>query len=56
MLPSDTNSLTVLIEVLQGGGYVEIPSTSECPAADGSNDVGKSVCDGIGLDDKWKHP
>ena len=56
MLPFDTNLLTELIEVLQGGGDVEIPSTSECTAANGGNDVGESVRDGIELDDQWKHP
>jgi len=57
MLPLDTNSLTErLVEVLQGGGDVEIPSASERPAANWSNDVGESVRDGIRLDDEWKHP
>ena len=53
---STANSLTKLVEVLQGGGDVEIPSASECPTADGSDDVGESIRDGIRLDDEWKHP
>jgi len=53
---STANSLTKLIEVLQGGGDVEVPSASKRPAADWSNDVGESVRDGIRLDDERKHP
>ena len=53
---STVNSLTELVEVLQRGGDVEIPSASKCPTADGGNDVGESVRDGIGVDDEWKHP
>ena len=53
---STASSLTKLVEVLQGGSDVEVPSASECPAASGGNDVGESVRDGIGLDDEWKHP
>jgi len=53
---STENSLMELVEVLQGGGDVEISSASERPAANWSNDVGESVRDGIGLDDEWKHP
>ena len=52
---STASSLTKLVEVLQGGGDVEVPSASERPAASGSNDVGESVRDGIGLDDEWEH-
>ena len=53
---STADSLIELIEVLRGGGDVETPLASECPAASGSNDVGESVRDGIGLDDEWEHP
>ena len=53
---STASSLTKLVEVLQGGSDVEVPSASECPAASGGNDVGESVRDGIGLDDEWEHP
>jgi len=56
MLPFGTNSLMELVEVLQGGGDVEIPSTSECPAANWGNNVEESVRDGIGLDGEWKYP
>jgi len=53
---STANSLMELVEVLQGGSDVEIPSASKRSVANGSNDVGESVRDGIGLDDEWKHP
>ena len=53
---STADSLIELVEVLRGGGDVETPSASKCPATSGSNDVGESVRDGIGLDDEWEHP
>ena len=53
---STVNSLTELVEVLQGGSDVEIPSASECPTANGGDNVRESVRDGIGLDGEWKHP
>jgi len=34
---------------------MEIPSTSERPAANRSNDVRDPVCDDIRLDGEWKH-
>ena len=34
---------------------MEIPSTPECPAVDRGVNVGDSIRNGIGLDDKWKH-
>lgn len=44
-----------VVGVLQGGGDVEIRSTSECPATNGSDDVRDSVCNGVGVDAEWKH-
>ena len=35
---------------------MEIPSASECPAVDGSSNVGESVRNGIGLDGERNHP
>jgi hypothetical protein len=46
---------TFCAEVLQRGRHVEIPSTSEHPATDWYIDVRESVCNGIGVDAKWKH-
>ena len=53
---STANSLKELVEVLQGGSDVEVPSASKYPAANGGSGVGESTRDGIRLDDKWKHP
>jgi hypothetical protein len=44
-----------IVEVLQGGCDVEDTPTSEHPAADRSDDVRDSVCDGIRLDGQRKH-
>ena len=53
---SVSRTLTVsCVEVLQRGRDVEKPSTSECPAADRSNNVRNSVRDGVRLDGEWKH-
>jgi len=43
------------VEVLQGGYDMENPPASECPAATGSDDVRKSVRNGIRLDDERKY-
>ena len=45
----------IIIEILQGSFDVEIPSTSEYPAAGRSDDVENSVRHGIRLDEEWKH-
>ena len=45
------------IEVLQGGRDVEISSTPpKYPATGRNDDVGKFICNGIGLDAKWRYP
>ena len=46
---------TAYKELLQGGCDVEGPPASECPAVDRSDDVRKSVHNGIRLDGKWEH-
>ena len=43
------------IEILQGGGYVENPSASQCVASDRSDDDGGSLCDGVGVDGKREY-
>ena len=49
-------TLTILCaEILQGGCDVEIPSTSKHPTTCRSDDVGKSVRNGIALDGKRKY-
>jgi len=42
-------------EVLQGGRNMESPSTSECHAANRSDDVRDPVRCGNGLDGEWKY-
>ena len=43
------------VEVLQGVHNMEIPPPSERAAAAGSNDVGDTVHDGVGVDAKRQH-
>ena len=46
---------TFCTEILQRGRDVEIPSTSKCPVADRSIDIGDSVRNGIGVDAKREY-
>jgi hypothetical protein len=51
-----TNKLTAFhTEVLQGGRWMEDPSSSERVAAVGRDDDRDPVRDGIGVDGKWEH-
>ena len=34
---------------------MEEPTPSECAPAVGSDNGGKSLCDGLGMDDQWKY-
>lgn len=43
------------VEVLQGGSNVENPPAPQRSSADRSDDDRDQVCDGLGLDDEWKH-
>ena len=43
------------VEVLQGVRNMESSPPSERAAAAGSNDVGDTVRDGVGVDAKWQH-
>ena len=42
-------------DVLQGGCDMEDPSPSECAPAVGSDDGGKALCDGLGMDGQWEY-
>ena len=42
-------------DVLQGSCDVEEPPTSECAPAVGSDDGGKALCDGFGMDGQWEY-
>ena len=42
-------------DVLQGSCDVEEPSPSECALAVGSDDGGKALCDGFGMDGQWEY-
>ena len=46
---------THFVEVLQGSCDMEVPPTSERLAINRSYDVGKSVCNGLRLDDEWEY-
>ena len=44
-----------LVEVLQGGYYLEISSASECVTAAGGGNDQESIRYGIRVDEKWEH-
>ena len=43
------------VDILQGSCNVEEPSPSECAPALGSDDGGKALCNGFGMDGQWKY-